>query len=535
MNNLCSLPNFCRPRHGAVLVVVLVLVVMVALAGFGFLAEMTTEYEAARINGDLLQAQQMMASAETYLLAVTEEHVRNPAGLQSLDHNPDLFQARSLSGEQSLADIPDRPVETVETVETPSVTDDVWRFCVVPDLKDSVASSAMSGDVGMEADSITSLEADAPSLRFGLQNESSRLNLNTVLQWDAAEPGRGRRALLQLSGMTDEAADGILDWIDADDEAREFGAEAEYYQRLNHPCRPRNGLPDTLEELLFVKGVTRDMFFGSSDQAHFFGDATHSGWPQQLTLHSAERNVDSAGLPRIYLNSGSAADLPELEERLRGIVSEELARYIVLAKMYGISYSTELGIAPLQVDFNTFSTSTVLPITNLSDLLDSSVQLPAAVGGQRVNSPLTTTELSTLQTFAILEDRITTESMTVLPGRVNINQASEDVLRALTDDPAAASQIVQQRQTVDATERRSTLWLLTRQVIDLPLYRRIFSDVTTRGHVYSGEIIVYRRIGGPFLRRKVTIDAANPSVGRVNWLDKTAQGLPVSLNALELK
>ena len=45
-------------RRGVVLIVVLVLVVMIALAGFGFVVEMTTEYEATKINGDLLQAQQ---------------------------------------------------------------------------------------------------------------------------------------------------------------------------------------------------------------------------------------------------------------------------------------------------------------------------------------------------------------------------------------------------------------------------------------------------------------------------------------------
>ena len=40
----CGVPGLCRQRRGSVLVVVLVLVVMIALAGFGFLAEMTTEY-----------------------------------------------------------------------------------------------------------------------------------------------------------------------------------------------------------------------------------------------------------------------------------------------------------------------------------------------------------------------------------------------------------------------------------------------------------------------------------------------------------
>ena len=48
-------------RRGVVLIVVLVLVVMVALAGFGFLAAMSTEYEAAN------KAQLMVANLEELL------------------------------------------------------------------------------------------------------------------------------------------------------------------------------------------------------------------------------------------------------------------------------------------------------------------------------------------------------------------------------------------------------------------------------------------------------------------------------------
>jgi len=485
---------------------------------------MTTEYEAAKINGDLLQAQQMMASAETYLLAVIEQQARQLGGLDTLHQSNELFQAQALFPGQSLAEVPE---SSADATNVQSDTDDVWRFCVLPDVNASAASSMHADEVELESDSATGFETEPSTLRFGLQNESAKLNLLTVLRWDEAEPGRGRRSLLQISGMTDEAADGILDWIDADDEPREFGAEAEHYQRLDHPYRPRNGMPETLEELLFVKGVARDILAGSSVEEFTFGDEPRGGRAQQLTLHSAERNSDSTGMARIRLNSGSVSELPELEQRLQGFLSEDVARYILLARLFGVSYSTEVGIGPLEVDFTALNASTAVPITNLSDLVDSSVLLPATAGGQRVNSPLTTADMSSLQTFAVLEDRVTTETTDVLSGRININHAGEEVLRALTDDPAAASQIVQQRQTIDPTERQSTLWLLTRQIVDMTTYRRIHPHVTTGGHVYSGEIIVYRKIGGPFLRRKVTIDAANESARRLNWLDKSAVGLPV--------
>ena len=133
----------------------------------------------------------------------------------------------------------------------------------------------------------------------------------------------------------------------------------------------------------------------------------------------------------------------------------------------------------------------------------------------------------------MLEDRLTTETTDVLTGRININLASESVLRALIGDPTSASQLVQQRDSIDQAERQSTLWLLTRQIVDLPTYRRIYRHLTTGGNVQTGEIIVYRPVGGPVLRRKITIDAAHKSPRRLNWQDKSELGLSVSIERLE--
>jgi type II secretory pathway component PulK len=509
-------------RRGAVLVIVLVLVIMIALAGFGFLAEMTVEYEAANIGGDLLQAQQTMASAESWLLSVAEQQATGAFNDRSLQNNPEMFQARTLLSRQ----LEPATGSGLESANTQTL----WRFAVVADPPDAISNDfADQIEPQYEADEAFSFQ----ELRFGLQNESARLHLGKVLEWELAEPGRGRRALLQISGMTDETADAILDWIDSDDQRREFGAEADYYQRLDHPLNPRNGLPDTLEELLFVKGVTREMFYGRQSEPIAFGAESARGWRRCLTVHSAERNSNTPDGSRIRLNEGTEADLQSLEHQLGEFLPEDVARYVVLARMFGVAYVTSPGIAPLEVDLAGMSTESLIGITNLSDLLDSSVQLPKSDGGQLVNSPLATADAASLNSFRLLEERTTARAEPVIIGRINLNDAPEEVLRSLTDDPAMASQIVLQRQTVDEQERRSTLWLLTRQVVDLPMYRSIYRDLTTGGNVYSAEILVYRPIGGPFLRRKVTIDAANESVRRVSWLDKTEMGLPVSIRGLE--
>ena len=55
----------------------------------------------------------------------------------------------------------------------------------------------------------------------------------------------------------------IIDWIDEDDDPSGFGgAESSYYQGLNTPYKPRNGPMEFVEELLMVKGITRELYYG---------------------------------------------------------------------------------------------------------------------------------------------------------------------------------------------------------------------------------------------------------------------------------
>ena len=61
----------------------------------------------------------------------------------------------------------------------------------------------------------------------------------------------------------------IQDWIDADDETRVNGAESDYYrQALNPPYSAKNGPIDDLSELLLIKGVTPDIYWGPNSSNH---------------------------------------------------------------------------------------------------------------------------------------------------------------------------------------------------------------------------------------------------------------------------
>ena len=73
----------------------------------------------------------------------------------------------------------------------------------------------------------------------------------------------GRDLLMALPGMTEETADAILDWLDEDEEPREYGAESDYYSSLSPPYAAKNGQLETVEELLLVRGVTPQLLFGA--------------------------------------------------------------------------------------------------------------------------------------------------------------------------------------------------------------------------------------------------------------------------------
>jgi len=60
------------------------------------------------------------------------------------------------------------------------------------------------------------------------------------------------------------AVDSILDWRDPDENTRLNGAESDYYEGLNPPYPSKNGPFDDLSELLLVRGVTPEMYWGGA-------------------------------------------------------------------------------------------------------------------------------------------------------------------------------------------------------------------------------------------------------------------------------
>jgi general secretion pathway protein K len=71
------------------------------------------------------------------------------------------------------------------------------------------------------------------------------------------------------SAQIDQIVDSIIDWRDCDKDAMPNGAEDDYYLGLARPHRAKNGFFDSPDELMQVRGVTPEVFYGHDDSPGF--------------------------------------------------------------------------------------------------------------------------------------------------------------------------------------------------------------------------------------------------------------------------
>jgi general secretion pathway protein K len=90
-------------------------------------------------------------------------------------------------------------------------------------------------------------------------DEGGKINLNRV------DEASLRQAFVNLEFELKESealTDAILDWRDTDSLVRLHGAESDDYLAQQAPYPAKDGLFDTLDELLLVRGVTPALFYG---------------------------------------------------------------------------------------------------------------------------------------------------------------------------------------------------------------------------------------------------------------------------------
>ena len=507
-----------RTRRGALLIIVLVAIVMISLAAYTFTALMHTEDEAARLIARQVQSKYLVDSGVDYVrlfLASDDATIREKGGVWD---NSMSFQAFPVGAD------PNDPTL-------------VGRFTIISSSIDD--------------------EGNPEGYRYGLMDESCKLNVNTLTFADSWVPGGGRQLLMGLPEMTEDIADAILDYLDGDDEPRDYGTETSYYEGLSPGYRAKNGPLDSLDELLNIRGVTPQLLFGLDSNRNGLVDGSELasqnvgstepdmllGWANYLAMHSKESNLNPEGLERVNLNN---PDLEQLYTDLRSAFNDEWSKYIIQYRQNG-PYVMKEGDAnpvsaatPFVLDFEKESAFT---FTQVLDLVDTYTTAPNPDDASKpliLSSPISLARLT--GSIPILMKNATTYEGQAIPGRINIMQAPRRVLAAIpgmTED--ILDEILNRREfeldDPDGADlnRQFETWLLVEGLVDLATMKAMLPFVCTGGDVYTAEVIGYFDDGVGTSRAEVVVDTTVPIPRVLFWRDKTHLQNAYSLDLLGIE
>ncbi len=525
------MPARCSQRDGSILLLVLMSIIIMSLATASYLVLMRNEHRATHNAGQQLQARLLTESGADYLclfLDQTDAIITQQGGLLA---NPSAMQGILVADDLNL--------------------ESRGRFTV---LAPEVVQGYYSG------------------VRYGLEDQSSKLNLNALAQ-DGGDETAARNRLQFIPGMTEDIADAILDWIDEDNQPRAYGAEDSYYQGLNPAYQPRNGPLQSLSELLQVRGVTPELLYGLDANRNFVVDQgeqargvllqldnslgqLNRGLSAYFTVYAAERVLNPTGTAKVNINN---PDLRALQTELQQVVDAEAANFIIAYRQFGPASGETTGTgggtsaASLTLNLDTEAST---DINTLLDLVGARVSVeensngqqsgenppdageggeqppteppPGGAEGQIVESPWQDGAALYSGVFLDLLDKLTTTDEPARGGRININLATRPVLLSVPNlTEMQADQILTMREpAVDRQigPQRHAVWLLANGVVTLEEMKVLDPFITTGGDVYSGQIVGFFDGQPATARAQVFFDRTETTTLVVGWEDLSLLG-----------
>lgn len=198
--------------------------------------------------------------------------------------------------------------------------------------KAEIMAAGSIQEVSLGEEGVLIFDRDAPepvrgralgrgSFEYTITDEDRKLDINIA-------PHEQLKYILIESGVDPEdaagIADSIIDWRDTNDLHMLNGAEEDYYRGLDVPYSCKDGRFDSIEELLLVKGMTEEIFYGTKvdEDENEDEEKRYTGIKDYLTVNGTSKvNVNTA--PRIVIEAvmGIAAADNILMQREAGRLS----------------------------------------------------------------------------------------------------------------------------------------------------------------------------------------------------------------------
>lgn len=143
---------------------------------------------------------------------------------------------------------------------------------------------------------------DGEYFRLNIEDESGKILINNLITKENKYNDGIKKLLTGLLSLPEfdldeqqvrDIVDAVKDWMDEDNEVTGFGAENMYYEGLEEPYACKNAPLDCIEELLMIKGITEDLYYGTGETP---------GIAKYLTLHGKGKiNINTA--PNLILKA----------------------------------------------------------------------------------------------------------------------------------------------------------------------------------------------------------------------------------------
>jgi hypothetical protein len=359
----------------------------------------------------------------------------------------------------------------------------------VPDNTQFACEAVQVGDAHFWIIGRDPSETPSSDPYFGLIDEGSKLNLNTV----------GTNTLLELPNMTSDFTDAILDWRGTNG----GGMYSMDYDGLGYA--DKNAPFETVDELRLVYGATMDLLVGDdlNDNGVIDSNEKSSGQAEPglldyFTVYTREPNFTVVNGDNVLLTNVNLATQTQLSTLFQdeGVSSAEAVAQSV--------YNSINGTTPTRGGRAAAGTTGV----TCKGILDFCVRCK--------NAGMSSSD------FAKISPYVTTSTSAYIRGRVNIDTADTTVLTALfmgvglnqdvdqSTASSAASTIINYRQQ-NPNNLNSVAWIVDALGATSPVIRALQSGdyITTRSYQFTADIAAIGPYGRGYRRIKFIFDTSD--------------------------